>query len=404
MKILYGEELVSKIVSKAKNSNKLMYICSPYIGSETTLIEIIGTKWKEKKIDFKLLADFSNVYNIGKDSLDFILDNLKDNSRSVSQLHGKLYIFDNDAFLTSVNLTTTSFEKRHEFGVHLFAQKELKQAKDLFNYYWNKESNTLGIKSLRKENSKRDKYSPSKDEKNPSQQSIKKLWNVLSKFKSSATTTNYWLKVIGRPNDRALYNYDLINEINKGYTTFGKKPVGFKKNDIVFLGILSKDKNGNNDMTIYGKAKIKNPYREGIDDVYKYINKRSQIRLDYKNEILSELERWRYGIWMKDVIILNSDFKNALWNSKFNYKGVSIISKFSFRNGYKRLSTEEAEIVDKELTNRFEKYGTFPKKSPNSFWFKSYLTRKAHTNLMRILSLNNKIEENELPQKKKIKI
>lgn len=94
-----------------------LWIASPYVGAwPRNVRRIVGTQWQSSVRDARLLTDI--------DAKGYRVSTLQQFGRrgavaSLRGLHAKVYIADDEAIVTSANLTGTAFGRRHEAGVRL---------------------------------------------------------------------------------------------------------------------------------------------------------------------------------------------------------------------------------------------------------------------------------------------
>lgn len=102
-------------IELVKSSKEKIYLSSPYIKFNIAKLIIDN---KKNNIDFRIMTKFtpSNLYH---NSLDIeAIELFKINSwkiKNMSNLHAKIYIFDNNAIITSANLTNWWFYKNLEY-------------------------------------------------------------------------------------------------------------------------------------------------------------------------------------------------------------------------------------------------------------------------------------------------
>jgi len=139
MKILHGQQLVKELRNLSENVTKRLWISVPYIGSPIAIRKILGKQWFEStSVNVKLLTDTSDLSCINTESLEHFHD--RGQVKTLAGLHAKIYIVDDACLVTSANLTSTAFSKRHEIGL-LFSPNESKQIIDIFNGWWEKSDN-----------------------------------------------------------------------------------------------------------------------------------------------------------------------------------------------------------------------------------------------------------------------
>lgn len=139
MKILQGQDLVNKLRELADNISFRLWIAVPYIGGPTSLRKILGKQWfNDPKVSVKLLTDTSDVKNINSETVKFFYE--RGTVKTLTGLHGKIYIIDDWCLVTSANLTNTAFSKRHEIGI-LFQKEDAKKIIKAFDNWWQTSEN-----------------------------------------------------------------------------------------------------------------------------------------------------------------------------------------------------------------------------------------------------------------------
>jgi hypothetical protein len=137
MKPLYGNELVNKLREKGNALKKRLWIVVPYIGTMNAVLKILGKEWLENSaVDFKLLTDISDLSAINTDTVRQFYE--RGNVKTLIGLHAKIYILDDEALITSANLTGTAFSKRHEIGIFT---KDTTEIVTVFEAWWDKAEN-----------------------------------------------------------------------------------------------------------------------------------------------------------------------------------------------------------------------------------------------------------------------
>lgn len=147
MKPLYGQELVKTLRKFSDNISKRLWIAVPYIGNPTSIRRIIGKQWFENpSVSVKLITDTSDITCINTETVQ--LFHKRGKVKTLSGLHAKIYIMDDECLVTSANLTETAFSRRHEIGL-LCNSKESEKIIDIFNDWW-KQSENIKPEQLQK--------------------------------------------------------------------------------------------------------------------------------------------------------------------------------------------------------------------------------------------------------------
>ena len=171
MKILFEQNLVNTLRKLMNASKERVWISSPYIGSYLAIKKIMGNKWQSSpKLSVRLLTDIEECTKISLKTLSVFYK--AGAIRTLHGLHAKIYIIDNNAIVTSANLTGTAFSKRYEMGT-LLNGSEANDVIIQYNKWWKNKSNQVTLKEIKnlKQNN-RDNSS----ENNSS--GLKKLWKL----------------------------------------------------------------------------------------------------------------------------------------------------------------------------------------------------------------------------------
>jgi hypothetical protein len=139
MKLLYGEQLVKELRKLSDNVKKRLWIAVPYIGSPTAIRRILGKQWFDNpSVSVKLLTDTSDLACIDTEAVRHFYD--RGEVKTLTGLHAKIYIIDDNCLISSANLTNTAFSRRHEIGI-LCNSSEAKQVLEIFIIWWKKSEN-----------------------------------------------------------------------------------------------------------------------------------------------------------------------------------------------------------------------------------------------------------------------
>jgi hypothetical protein len=139
MQILHGENLVKELRRLADNVEERLWIAVPYIGNPVAMRKILGRRWFDSpSVSVKLLTDTSDLAYIDAKTIQYF--HKKGEVRTLTGLHAKIYIIDNDCLITSANLTGTAFSKRHEIGI-LCDSSEAKKVITTFDTWWKMSKN-----------------------------------------------------------------------------------------------------------------------------------------------------------------------------------------------------------------------------------------------------------------------
>ena len=168
MKPIFGNELVNELRKRGDAVQNRLWIAVPYIGTQDAVFRILGKEWLENSsVDFKVLTDVSDLRAINSKTLNLFYD--RGEVRTLKGLHAKIYIIDDDALITSANLTGTAFSKRYEIGVFQLA---VDNVVSMFSDWWHK-AEMIGLDEIKEV--KREKNTADGDTPNAR---LKKIWSL----------------------------------------------------------------------------------------------------------------------------------------------------------------------------------------------------------------------------------
>jgi hypothetical protein len=134
METLHGAGIARKIRALSDSAMRSVSIVSPYIGRWPAVTTIFGGNWwLASPVNLRVITDISLPSNVNAGTLKMLMD--RGPVRSLAGVHAKVYIFDEQAVVTSANLTETAFTKRHEIGVYL-DHNEASEAIKRFEHWW----------------------------------------------------------------------------------------------------------------------------------------------------------------------------------------------------------------------------------------------------------------------------
>ncbi|MBI3292421.1 MAG: hypothetical protein HYZ73_06395 [Elusimicrobia bacterium] len=111
------------------------------MGPWASVRRILGRKWVDDgHFSVRLITDFFNSSNLNYETLKQFYD--RGHIKGIKGLHAKIYIIDNDALVSSANLTNTAFARRYEVGVWL-SGKEAGGIISLFEEWWERVANEI---------------------------------------------------------------------------------------------------------------------------------------------------------------------------------------------------------------------------------------------------------------------
>lgn len=313
-----------------ENTNKEVLIISPFI---SYLTADRFSRWLEESAeDIKcvIITRFNREEFIrGASSIEG-LERLKQagaNIFALQHLHSKLYIFDDhSAIMGSANFTLKGFFRNHELGIlieneSIFTGQCIQYFSMLAQQIQDSGNWELDIDKIEKEKqlvthllSKRghsssdeyntyrwgavlDKEENAKQSRNPTQD-IERHFDIIEKAVSKKDNneeninTGIWIKFEGTsenriPNDAVYLKrresfYDYLDR-----TYYPRQPISVKKGDIIFLAVLSKDKDGNETPIIVGYAFAEGFCKDNIidnnDKKYKEWNNRYPYYIEFTN-------------------------------------------------------------------------------------------------------------------------
>lgn len=396
MKQLCKKDLFNEILNKCSSVKKRLWIASPYIGSNNFVRYILGDKWKANaKINFNLLVDYTDKQNCDPRTLRKLMDSGA-TVRSLKALHAKIYIFDDEMVLTSANLSDTAFRKRYEIGASLNKYESIEFIK-YYSEIW-KKGKILNTTDLMNEKKFRKRFGRSREEKSSG---FKVLFNIKI---PKLVKQKYWLKISGDPNpEERIKQLDMKETLESGFVhtkkgrSKGGKP-SFRKGENILLSRMGM--NGTKkDHYIYGKAKVDIPYRDKIDNQIKFIK---YISNDGKKYI-PRINRWPYGVWLKDMEIINTKNSNFLWISDLeDENGINLINPKSLnQQSHIKIDDKQFKKINELLEKKFKKYGKKEEKKPLKNWINEFITDKRNWSTRQLTKNNWKIiigstENNEI--------
>jgi phospholipase D-like protein len=134
METLHGAGIAKKIGALSDSAIRSVSIVSPYIGRWPAVATILGGNWwLGSPLSLRVITDISTPSNVNAGTLKMLMD--RGPVRSLPGVHAKVYVFDEQAVVTSANLTETAFTKRHEIGVYLDAN-EAQETIKRFEHWW----------------------------------------------------------------------------------------------------------------------------------------------------------------------------------------------------------------------------------------------------------------------------
>ena len=131
-----------------KKAKKYVYISSPFIKENIAKLIVKNLK---KEIECKVLTKFT-LQNLRNGSLDLsaiqILQNEKIKLKNISNLHSKIYIFDNISIIGSSNLTNGGLKNNLEYNIILKDNENIRY--DFLEYFNDNKYKLISQKDIKK--------------------------------------------------------------------------------------------------------------------------------------------------------------------------------------------------------------------------------------------------------------
>lgn len=134
MQLLDGQELVNTLRELCDQVRSRLWIASPFLGDPRSVRCILGNRWHSNPdMLVRLITDASETGGADPRTIDNFRSTGE--ARQLKGLHGKVYIVDDHALVTSANLTRTAFSMKYEVGI-LLSEGEAEPVLDLFERWW----------------------------------------------------------------------------------------------------------------------------------------------------------------------------------------------------------------------------------------------------------------------------
>jgi hypothetical protein len=138
MRIATDKLLSAELRKMAHDVHYRLWISSPYVGGWSATRCLIDIVWRENaKVDVRLLTDIKNECWLDPDTIEQFQE--RGTVKHLRGLHAKLFIVDDQALLTSANLTRRAFTQRCEVGAFL-NKAEAAPVIKIFENWWDKEA------------------------------------------------------------------------------------------------------------------------------------------------------------------------------------------------------------------------------------------------------------------------
>jgi phosphatidylserine/phosphatidylglycerophosphate/cardiolipin synthase-like enzyme len=138
-RFLTEKELYPEVKKRSKQTKNILWVCSPYLGTNAHEIfseEIAKNPPKDIRLLFRLEKRLVEKGMVNPNEIEYFQMHIKNcQIRTNSIFHSKIYIFDDSALVTSANLSKTAFEKSIEAGVILTGQ-QVEKVKRRFERLW----------------------------------------------------------------------------------------------------------------------------------------------------------------------------------------------------------------------------------------------------------------------------
>jgi hypothetical protein len=146
METLHGAAIAHRIRGLSDDAKRSVSVVSPYIGRWPAVAAILGGNWwLGSPLVCRVITDLSTPSNVIRGTLKRLMN--RGLVRSLPGVHAKIYIFDQQAVVTSANLTETAFTKRREIGIHL-NHLEAEETIRRFESWWSLSGQDLTEDSL----------------------------------------------------------------------------------------------------------------------------------------------------------------------------------------------------------------------------------------------------------------
>lgn len=370
-------------------------IISPFIGLKTALSL---TEWIEQNPNIKcnIITRFNREEFIrGASSIEGLehLVNAGANLFALQDLHTKLYIFDkHSVIMGSANFTFKGFYKNHEFGLYMENEPQFSnECQDYFNVLISMITSDgdwkITLERIIKERQLVNKIIKDRKGKEGLNEFNQAKWgakidlekqqdttpqigehdfleDAIKGTASSTSRTGIWLKFEGTSENRINNNEVYLNRkrrINEyiNRTFFPVRPTGIKEGDLLFLTVVSKDKDNNEVPIIVGYAKTsgysENNKIDTNDPKYIKWNNRFPYYVEFTSGKFLDTSI-KHGI---SLIELYRELKNNVYPSTVNNPETRIesIKKRHHQKSHLQITEYAGDYLLSKLENLFEKYG-----------------------------------------------
>ncbi len=153
-KFLSCAELYTAIQALSSQTKEILWVCSQQLGTDAHKIfsqEILKSPPSDVRFVFPLNDETINRNEIDPHEVQYLKEHLKEDSvKTCDKVHSNIYIFDNQAIVTSANLTKADFENNTEVGVTIDGE-ELTAVKNFYaEELWNNAKSVGDLKNFKK--------------------------------------------------------------------------------------------------------------------------------------------------------------------------------------------------------------------------------------------------------------
>ena len=171
MKTIQGAQLGKELRALSDRARSRAWIVSPYIGRWPAITALLGGNWwRGIQPELKVITDVSEPRNVNRGTLLRFID--RGFVKNIPGVHAKIYIFDDQAIVTSANLTETAFTKRREIGL-LLNEEESKETIRIFEVWWQLAAELTPQQFASIEQATKGESSPE-----PDGEALKSLWSL----------------------------------------------------------------------------------------------------------------------------------------------------------------------------------------------------------------------------------
>lgn len=178
MQVLVGTELVKAVREVSDRVRDRLWIAVPYIGSFSLVKIALGRRWLDSDdVKLRLIVDVDERACLNHEAVRRFVE--RGHVRSLRGLHAKVYIADDEAIVTSANLTRTAFVKRHEVGLRLTGE-DAKAVADVYDGWWRRGNcKDIGLDELlAMKKDRRGWPQPKQDGDEPGAEAMPDLWKL----------------------------------------------------------------------------------------------------------------------------------------------------------------------------------------------------------------------------------